>query len=76
MPGRLSGPRRLGTLSYTHSLPRLIQFWQFGRVESQRILRDRLVKGTAQFYKNMSFWERDFLINKGEGRLRTIVDRQ
>lgn len=42
VPGRLSGPRRFGTASYTHSLFRRRQLWQKGRVESQRIFRARL----------------------------------
>lgn len=42
VPGRLSGPRRLGTASYWHSLDRRTQLLHTGRVESQRILRARL----------------------------------
>ena len=42
VPGRLSGPRRFGTASYSHSLFRRRQLWQNGRVESQRIFRARL----------------------------------
>ena len=43
VPGRLSGPRRLGTASYSHSLLRRVQLWHTGLVESQRILRARLL---------------------------------
>ena len=54
VPGRLSGPRRFGTASYSHSLFRRRQLWQNGRVESQRIFRARLrcqqIKGDAPSY--------------------------
>lgn len=42
VPGRLSGPLRLGTASYSQSLLRRVQLLQTGLVESQRILRARL----------------------------------
>lgn len=42
VPGRLSGPLRFGTVSYSHSLLRRVQLLQTGLVESQRILRARL----------------------------------
>jgi hypothetical protein len=42
MPGTLSGPRRLGTASYSHGLFRLMQLWHVGRVLSHRIFRCRL----------------------------------
>ena len=43
VPGRLSGPLRFGTASYSHSLLRRVQLWHTGLVESQRILRARLL---------------------------------
>jgi len=44
VPGRLSGPLRLGTRSYSHSLDRRTQLLQTGLVESHLILRLRLKK--------------------------------
>lgn len=41
VPGTLSGPRRLGALSYSHAFARRTQLLQDGRVLSQRILRAR-----------------------------------
>ena len=48
VPGRLSGPRRLGAASYWHSFDRRTQLLQTGRVESQRILRARLSRESRQ----------------------------
>ena len=42
VPGRLSGPLRFGTASYSHSLLRRVQLLHTGLVESQRIFRARL----------------------------------
>lgn len=42
VPGRLSGPRRFGTASYSHWLERRAQLSHPGLVESQRIFRARL----------------------------------
>jgi hypothetical protein len=39
VPGRLPGPLRLGTRSYSHSLDRRTQLLQTGLVESHLILR-------------------------------------
>jgi hypothetical protein len=41
VPGRLSGPRRFGTASYSHWLERRAQLSHPGLVESQRIFRAR-----------------------------------
>ncbi len=58
VPGRLSGPRLFGTVSYSHSLLRRRQLWQNGRVESQRIFRARLgcqqIKGDRIHMTNMT----------------------
>jgi len=42
VPGRLSGPRRFGAASYSHTSDRRTQLLHTGLVESQRILRPRL----------------------------------
>lgn len=47
VPGCLSGPRRFGAGSYSQWSARRAQFEQWGRVESHRILRERL-KDKAQ----------------------------
>lgn len=44
VPGLLSGPRRLGTASYSQTFDLRTQLLHTGRVESQRIFRPRLPK--------------------------------
>ena len=44
VPGRLSGPRRFGTRSYSQGLDLRLQLLHTGLVESHRILRARLLR--------------------------------
>lgn len=48
VPGRLSGPRRLGWASYSHGLLRRRQLLHSGRVESHLIFRARLATTRQQ----------------------------
>lgn len=48
VPGRLSGPRRFGTASYSHWLERRAQLSHPGLVESQRIFLARLERAILE----------------------------
>jgi hypothetical protein len=56
VPGRLSGPLRLGTRSYSHSLDRRTQLLQTGLVESHLILRLRLKDECQMTLKRERQW--------------------
>lgn len=58
VPGFLSGPRRFGAGSYSHGSERREQLEQCGRVESQRILRERLPRRKwARGYEEGKAWD-------------------